>query len=152
AQVVTPPIATPHPRPAAENFGEEVSFRTALSGLSIRSPRRRRRAGSAENAHYCVLRDPRSGGSPVRMRRRVRPHLGSWPAGRADHPGRRDAPLSTLRLLSFAMLEHCFEFVFKRPRRNSECAKSRPALCGRSVDLHELDLIAGEGWLRQDFS
>jgi len=87
------------------------------------------------------------------MRRPVRPHVGSdRPAGRADHPGRRDAPLSTLRLLSFAMLEHCFEFVFKRPRRNSECAKSRPALCGRGVDLHELDLIAGEGWLRQDFS
>src|SRR5262249_1461273 len=30
--------------------------------------------------------------------------------------------------LSFARLEHCFEFFFKRSRRNSECAKSRPVL------------------------
>src|SRR5207244_2833420 len=37
-----------------------------------------------------------------------------------------DASASTLygRLL----LEHCFEFFFKRSRRNSECAKSRPVL------------------------
>jgi hypothetical protein len=50
------------------------------------------------------------------------------------------------------MREHCFEFFFKRSRRNSECAKSRPVLCGRGVDLHKVNLIAGEGWLRQDFS
>jgi hypothetical protein len=50
------------------------------------------------------------------------------------------------------MFEHCFEFFFKRPRRNSECAKCRPVVRGHGVDLHKLDLIAGEGWLRQDFS
>jgi hypothetical protein len=54
--------------------------------------------------------------------------------------------------LSFAMLEYFFEFFFKRSRRNSECAKSRPVHRGRGVDLHKLDLIAGEGWLRQGFS
>ena len=53
--------------------------------------------------------------------------------------------------LRFAMLEHCFELFFKRSRRNSKREKSRPVLRGRGVDLHELDLIAGEGWLRQDF-
>jgi hypothetical protein len=30
--------------------------------------------------------------------------------------------MSVFCVLSFAMLEHCFEFFFKRSRRNSECA------------------------------
>src|SRR6266446_2178326 len=49
---------------------------------------------------------------------------------RRDH-GNEASSASTwyerLLRLSFARLEHCFEFFFKRSRRNSECAKSRPA-------------------------
>src|SRR5215471_18166109 len=61
------------------------------------------------------------------------------------------APTWCLLRLSFAGLEHRLEFFFERSRRNSERAKSRPVLRGHGVDLHELDLIAGEGWLRQHF-
>src|SRR5258708_23754809 len=48
------------------------------------------------------------------------------------------------------LLEHCFEFFFERSRRNSEQAKSGPAVRGRRVDLHKLNLIARErrGWRR----
>src|SRR5258708_32455206 len=42
------------------------------------------------------------------------------------------------------LLEHCFEFFFERSRRNSEQAKSGPAVRGRRVDLHKLNLIARE--------
>src|SRR5712672_589313 len=47
------------------------------------------------------------------------------------------------------MLEHCFEFFFERSRRNSEQAKSGPAVRGRRVDLHKLNLIARERRVRQ---
>src|SRR5258708_37085854 len=47
------------------------------------------------------------------------------------------------------LLEHCFEFFFERSRRNSEQAKSGPAVRGRRVDLHKLNLIAHERRVRQ---
>src|SRR6266702_1065275 len=47
------------------------------------------------------------------------------------------------------LLEHCFEFFFERSRRNSEKAKSGPAVRGRRVDLHKLNLIARERRVRQ---
>src|SRR5215471_5916022 len=66
-----------------------------------------------------------------RRRKRLRPmvpaYIGSELSTYArGHGAPRHCP--PLRLLSFAMLEHCFEFFFKRPRRNSECAKSRPVV------------------------
>jgi hypothetical protein len=59
---------------------------------------------------------------------------------------------SGLRGNHSALLEHRFEFIFERSRRNSELAKSRQVARGRGVDLHQLDLIAGEGRARQDLS
>ena len=55
-------------------------------------------------------------------------------------------------LSSFALLEHRFEFFFERSRRNAEHAKPRQVVRGCGVDLHKLDLIAGERRVRQDFS
>ena len=49
------------------------------------------------------------------------------------------------RVSSFALLEHRFEFFFERSRRNAEHAKPRQVVRGCGVDLHKLDLIAGEG-------
>jgi hypothetical protein len=49
----------------------------------------------------------------------------------------------------FALPEYHFELIFKGSRRNPEGAKTRKLFGCRGVDLHELDLIAGERWLRQ---
>ena len=46
--------ARQRPRPDAENFGGEVSVRTSLSGLSSRSPRRRRPASPAARTGHSV--------------------------------------------------------------------------------------------------
>ena len=53
---------------------------------------------------------------------------------------------------SFALLEHRFEFFFERSWRNVEHVKSRQVVRGCGVDLHKLDLMAGEWGVRQDFS
>ena len=57
-------------------------------------------------------------------------------------------------VLSFlvCMLEHRFQFFFEGSRRNSELVKSRPAVRGRRVDLHKLNLIARERRVRQELS
>src|SRR5258706_10454633 len=53
-------------------------------------------------------------------------------------------PVAILLSFSFALLEHRFEFFFERSRRNAEHAKPRQVVRGCGVDLHKLDLIAGE--------
>jgi hypothetical protein len=61
----------------------------------------------------------------------ARPVLVRRPGGYIFHDNETSLPsmwCELLMRLSFAMLEHCFEFFFKRSRRNSECAKSRPVL------------------------
>jgi hypothetical protein len=49
----------------------------------------------------------------------------------------------------FVLPEDFFEFVFERSRRNSKQAKPRQAFGGRGVDLHKLNLIAGQWCPRQ---